>query len=164
MRRPLLRLPFALIAALLLPACGSNTPSAGDAARAAITVTVDPNPVPPSQNVLTGAVSIGYKVVITETQGLGGEILFVSAQVYDPETGLLYSLTYFDGADLIVFVGSKTIDPLGTLEVPQTTSYILPDFRVNALLAVNVQMKDTHDNLINQSVLVKVEPPAAAPQ
>jgi hypothetical protein len=158
------RLPLALLAALLLPACGSNTPTAGDAARAAITVAVDPTPVPPSQNVLTGAVSIGYKVTIQETNGLGGEVLFVSAQIYDPETGLLVSLTYFDGADLIVFVGSKKIDPNGTLVVPQTTSYILPDFRVNALLAVNVQMKDTHDNLINQSVLVKVEPPAAAPQ
>ncbi len=61
-----------------------------------------------------------------------------------------------------MFVGSKKIDPLGTLEVPQTTSYVLPDFRVNALLAVNVQMKDAHDNLINQSILVKVEPPAPA--
>ena len=162
MRRSLrIRLPLVLIASLLLPACGSNTPTAGAGARAAITVTVDPNPVPPSQSSLTGAVSIGYKVTITETEGVGGEIVFVSAQVYDPETGLLHALTYFDSADLIVFVGSKKIDAGGTLVVPQTTSYILPDFRVNALLAVNVQMKDVRDNLINQSVLVKVEPPPA---
>jgi hypothetical protein len=156
-----LQLPLALGLALLAPACGSNTPTAGDAARAAITVTVDPNPVPPSQSSLTGAVSIGYKVTITETGGVGGEIVFVSAQVYDPETGLLHALTYFDSADLIVFVGSKKIDAGGTLVVPQTTSYILPDFRVNALLAVNVQMKDVRGSLINQSVLVKVEPPPA---
>ena len=156
-----LRLPFVLLAALLAPACGEDTPTLGQAQRAAIVVTVDPNPVPPSQNQLTGAVSIGYKVTITETQGLGGEILFVSAQVYDPETGLLHALTYFDGADLLVFVGEKRIEPGGTLEVPQTTSYILPDFRINALLAINVQMEDDRDNLINQSVLVKVEP---APQ
>jgi hypothetical protein len=162
MRRALrLRLPLVLIVALLLPACGEDTPTVGSAVRAANTVTVDPNPVPPSQSSFTGAVSIGYKVTITETGGLGGEIVFVSAQVYDPETGLLHALTYFDSADLIVFVGSKKLDPLGTLVVPQTTSYILPDFRVNALLAVNVQMKDTRDNLINQSILVKVEPPPA---
>ena len=117
--------------------------------------------MPPSQNVLTGAVSIGYRVTIQELNGLGGEILFVSAQIYDPQTGLLVSLTYFDSADLIVFVGEKRIEPGGTLVVPQTTSYFLPDFRVNALLAINVQMKDDRDNLINQSVLVKVEPPAA---
>jgi hypothetical protein len=153
-----LRLPFVLLAALLVPACGEDTPTTGEAQRAAIAVTVDPNPVPPSQNSLTGSVSIGYRVKITEVQGLGGEILFVSAQVYDPETGLLHALTYFDGADLIVFVGEKRVEPGGTLEVPQTTSYLLPDFRVNALLAVNVQMMDDRDNLLNQSVLVKVEP------
>jgi hypothetical protein len=151
------RLPLVLIAALLAPACGQDTGTIPDVARAEILVTVDPNPVPPSQNSLTGTVSIGYRVTITETRGLGGEILFVSAQVYDPETGLLHALTYFDGADLIVFVGDKRIDPGGTLEVPQTTSYILPDFRTNALLAINVQMKDDRDNLLNQSVLVKVE-------
>jgi hypothetical protein len=152
-----LRLPFVLLAVLLAPACGNDTPTIGEAQRAAIAVTVDPNPVPPSQNTLTGTVSIGYRVKITEIAGLGGEIVFVSAQVYDPETGLLHALTYFDSADLIVFVGEKRVEAGGTLEVPQTTSYVLPDFRVNAFLAVNVQMKDDRDNLINQSVLVRVE-------
>jgi len=153
-----LRLPFVLLVALLVPACGGDTPTTGQAQRAAIVVSVDPNPVPPSQNTLTGSVSIGYRVKITEIEGLGGEILFVSAQVYDPETGLLHALTYFDSADLIVFVGEKRVEAGGTLEVPQTTSYVLPDFRVNAFLTVSVQMKDDRDNLINQSVLVKVEP------
>jgi len=151
------RLAFVLLAALLLPACGNDTPTNPGAVRAAIGITVDPAPVPPSQNPLTGTVSIGYRITITELNGLGGELQFVSSQVYDPETGLLASLTYFDGADLIVFVGKKDIDPGGTLVVPQTQSYILPDFRTQALLAINVQMKDGHDNVINQSVLVKVE-------
>jgi hypothetical protein len=154
-----LRLPLVLVAALLAPACGKDTPTTGQAQRAVLKVTVDPNPVPPSQNQLTGAVSIGYRVTIEELAGLGGELVFVSAQVYDPETGLLVALTYFDGADLIVFVGDKRVDPGGTLVVPQTTSYLLPALRINALLAVNVQMKDDRDNLINQSILVKVEPP-----
>ncbi|HEY7922023.1 MAG: hypothetical protein ACHP85_11015 [Burkholderiales bacterium] len=151
------RLAFVLLAALLLPACGDDTPTNPGAARAAIGITVDPTPVPPSQNTLTGTVSIGYRITITELNGLGGELQFVSSQVYDPETGLLAGLTYFDGADLIVFVGKKTIDPGGTLVVPQTQSYLLPDFRTKALLAINVQLKDDKDNVINQSVLVKVE-------
>jgi len=41
--------------------------------------------------------------------------------------------------------------------VPQTSSYILPDYRKPAQLAVNVQMKDDRGNLLNQSVLVKIE-------
>jgi hypothetical protein len=155
--RPLLRLPLVIVAALLLPACGDNTPPTGTATSAILSVTVNPTPVPPSFNNLTGVVSIGYRIVITEINGLGGEILFVSAQVYDPETGQQRSLTYFDGADLIVFVGEKRVEAFETLEVPQTTSYTLPDARINALLAVNVQLRDDRDNLINQSVLVKVE-------
>jgi hypothetical protein len=156
------RLPLALALAVLAPACGEDPITVGDATRAVLTVSVNPSPIPPSQNLLTGAVSIGYRITITEVAGLGGEVLFVSAQVYDPETGLLASLTYYDGADLIVFVGTKRLEPGGTMEVPQTTSYVLPDLRVNALLAINVQMKDDRENLINQSILVKVEPPASS--
>lgn len=152
----LLALPLA--GALLAPACGNDNVTLPDgAARAIIQVTVDPNPVPGSQNPLTGTVSVAYNVVITEVNGLGGEVLFVSSQIYDPETGLQVALNYFDGADLVVFVGSKKIDPLGKLTVPQTSSYVLPDYRKPALLAVNVQMKDDRGNLLNQSVLVKIE-------
>jgi hypothetical protein len=151
------RLAFVLISTLLLSACGDDTLTNSDVARAAIGVVVEPTPVPPAQNSLTGTVSIGYRITIAELNGLGGELTFVASQVYDPETGLLAGLNYFDGADLIVFVGKKRLDPGGTLVVPQTLSYVLPDFRTNALLTVNVQLKDDHDNVINQSVLVKVE-------
>ena len=145
------------LAALVAPACGSSTPTIGTGTRAALTLTVDPNPVPPSQNVLTGSVSIGYKITITETAGLGGTMVFVASKIYDPATGQLLSLTYFDSDDLVVFVGKKRIDPNGTLVVPQTGSYILPDLSKNATLSVDVQMKDDQGNLINQSLLVKVE-------
>ena len=150
------RLALVLAAALLLPACGGDT-TTPSGARAVIAITVDPNPVPPSQSPLTGVVSVGYKVVITETNGGSGEVLFVSSQIYDPETGAQVSLTYFDGADLIVFVGSKKIEPLGTLIVPQTASYVLPDYRTAAQMTVNVQIKDDQGTLLNQSVLVKIE-------
>jgi hypothetical protein len=143
--------------ALLLPGCGSSTPTITGVPRAAITLTVDPNPIPPSQNTLTGTVTIGYKVTITETAGLGGQIQFVSGQVYDPVSGALVSLTYFDSNDLIVFVGKDRIEPSGTLVVPQTASYLFADLSTKATLTVNVQMKDDRDNLINQSLLVPVE-------
>ena len=170
MNRSLLpRLGAVLLAALILPACGEDTPTSGEAPRAVIVVTVDPNPVPPSQNLLTGAVSIGYRITITETptaafpQGLGGEVQFVSSQIYDPASGQLLSLTYFDSDDLVVFVGKKRVEAGGTLVVPQTGSYFLPDLSTNATLTVNVQMKDDKDNIINQSVLVKIESPAVTP-
>ena len=152
------RLALLLAGALLAPGCGDDNPAApGGATRAIIEVTVDPNPVPGAQSPLTGAISAAYRVVITEVNGLGGEVLFVSSQIYDPETGLQVALNYFDGADLLVFVGSKRVEALGTLVVPQTSGYVLPDYRKPAQLAVNVQMKDDRGNLLNQSVLVKIE-------
>jgi hypothetical protein len=149
---------LACACALALPACSSNTPTVpGGIARAAITVTVDPNPLTGSQNVLTGVVSVGYKVVITETNGLGGQVLFVSAQIFDPQTGLQVALTYFDSSDLTVFVGTNRVEAKGTLTVPQTASYVLPNVAKAAHLTVNVQVKDDHGSLINQSVLVNIE-------
>jgi hypothetical protein len=150
------RLALVLAAALLVPACGNGVTTPTDA-RAAITVSVDPTPVPGSQNVLTGAISVGYKVVITETNGGSGEVQFVSSQIFNPATGQQVALTYFDSADLIVFVGSNKIEPKGTLTVPQTASYILPDLSKAAQLTVSVQVKDTHGSLLNQSVLVNIQ-------
>ena len=150
-------LGLALLAALLLPACGSTPTTPTQLPAAALLVTIDPNPVPPSQNTLTGAVTIGYKIVITETAGLGGTMQFVSSQIFNPANGQLLSLTYFDGDDLIVFVGKKRIDPGGTMIVPQTGSYTLPDLSKNATLVVNVQMLDDRQNIVNSSVLAKIE-------
>jgi hypothetical protein len=153
------RHPHVLLLAcvLALPACSSSTPTSPGAARAVITVAVDPSPVPPSQNPLTGAVSVAFKVVITELNGLGGEVVFVSSQIFDPESGQQVALSYFDAADLIVFVGSKRVEANDTLSVPQSASYVLPDYRVPAQLTVTVQVKDDKGSLHNQSVLVKIE-------
>jgi hypothetical protein len=150
------RFALVLAAAFVLPACGGGT-TTPTGTRAVISVTVDPNPVPASQNPLTGIVSVGYKVLISETNGGNGEVLFVSAQIFDPETGAQVSLTYFDSSDLVVFVGSKAIVPGGTLTVPQTATYILPNLRTAATLTVNVQIQGEQGVLINQSVLAKIE-------
>lgn len=146
-----------VVTALLAPACGGNSVTLPDVFRATIQFAVDPTPVPGTQNPLTGAVSAAYKVTIAETGGLGGEVIFVSASVFDPETGLQVALSYLDSTDLQVFVGSKRVEAGGTLVVPQTVSYVLPDFRTAASLTVSIQVRDDRNNLLNQSLLVKIE-------
>ena len=154
--RPL-ALPTLVAAALLAPACGGDSVTLPDIYRASIQFAVDPTPVPGTQNPLTGAVSAAYKVTIVETGGLGGDVVFVSSSVFDPETGQQVALSYFDSADLVVFVGSDRVEAGGTLVVPQTVSYVLPDFRTAASLTVSIQVKDDRNNLFNQSLLVKIE-------
>ena len=154
--RPL-ALSALVAAALLAPACGGDSVTLPDVFRATVQFAVDPTPVPGTQNPLTGAVSAAFKVTIVETGGLGGDVVFVSSSVFDPETGQQVALSYFDSADLVVFVGSDRIEAGGTLVVPQTVSYVLPDFRTAASLTVSIQVKDDRSNLFNQSLLVKIE-------
>jgi hypothetical protein len=151
------RFALLLAGALLAPGCGSNNVTIPDISRAIIDVSVSPNPAVGTQNPITGSVSAPYTITITETNGLGGEVVFVSAAVYDPATGKQVALNYYDGADLVVYVGSKRVEPLGTLVVAQTASYTLSDLSKAANLAVSVQLKDDRKNLVNTSLLVKIE-------
>jgi hypothetical protein len=153
--RPLLALLLA--GALLAPACGNDSVTLPDVTRAVLDLTVDPNPIPGTQNELTLAVSATYTVTITETAGLGGEFVFVSTAVYEPSTGRQVSLNYFDAADLVVYQGGKRLEPLGQLVLPQTASYTLSDHTKPADLVVTVQLKDDRTNLIYTSLLVKIE-------
>jgi hypothetical protein len=150
-------LALLLAAAVFAPGCGSSTPTNPGVTRAGLLLSVDPNPVAGTQNLVTGSVSAVYKTTITETAGLGGEVVFVSSSVYEPSTGQLAALSYYDSSDLIVYVGSKRLEPLGTLVVPQTVTYTLLDLSKPANLVIAVQLKDDRSNVVNTSFLVKIE-------
>jgi hypothetical protein len=160
------RIPLLLVTslALALPGCSSSTPTIGSGSIARIQVTVDPNPITGTQNPLTSAVTATYKVMITETAGLGGTVNFVSSAVYDPATGLQVAINYFDSSDLVVFVGTSRLEANGTLTVPQTISYVLPNLTINATLTVAAQLTDDRGSIVNASVLVPINAPAAATQ
>jgi hypothetical protein len=149
--------PALLAGALLAPACGNDNVTLPDVTRAALDVAVEPNPVIATQDELTLSVSAAYKVTITEVNGLGGEVQFVSASVFEPATGRQVALSYYDSTDLVVYQGSKRIEPLGQLVLQQGTSYTLSDYSKPADLVVTVQMKDDRTNLIYTSLLVKIE-------
>ena len=156
-RRRRAALVAAALLALVLPSCGSDSSTLPDVFAAVIQVTVEPNPVIGTQNLLTGSVSATYKITIDELAGLGGEVQFVSSTVFDPATGAQVALNYYDSDDLTVFVGSKRIEPKGTLVVPQTVSYTLPDFAKATSVTVSVQVKDDRDNISTRSLLVPIQ-------
>jgi hypothetical protein len=122
---------------------------------------VVPNPVIGAQDPFTGSVSAAYVVNVREVAGLGGEIQFVNSTVFDPETGIQVTGSYFDSAALIVFLGTNRLEAGGELDITQTINYVLPDFRVNADLTVSVQLQDDQGGLVNQSILVPIIPPPA---
>jgi hypothetical protein len=163
LRRTLL--PSALVAAALLPGCNSSTPTVPTGVTAAgLTIKVEPTPVVASQNPVTLVSTAGYKIVLTETNGLGGQLQFVNGSVYGPTTGKLVALNYFDSKDLVVFVGKDRIEPGGTLTITQSANYTLDenqdgvlDASKAALLTVSVQLKDDRGNLINVSSLVNIQ-------
>jgi hypothetical protein len=151
-------LPAALVAVAVLPACNSSTPiTIGTGTRAVVQITVEPNPVVATQSTLTGAVSASYKVTLTETNGLGGEIVFVNGSVFDPTTGALVAINYYDSKDMVVFVGKSRIEALETISLTQTANYTLPDLSKAAKLTIAIQLKDDRSNLVNASTLVNIE-------
>lgn len=154
---PRLLLPALLVGALVAPGCGNNSPTIPDVPRAVIDVSVEPNPISGVQNEVTLAVTASYTITVTETADLGGEVVFISAAVYEPATGRQVALNYYDGTDLQVYQGGKRIEPLGQIVVSQSTSYTLSDFTKAADLVVTVQIKDDHTNLIYSSLLVKIQ-------
>ncbi len=156
-RRRRAALIAAALLALVLPSCGSDSGTLPDVFAAVIQVTVEPNPIIGTQNQLTGSVSATYKITIDELAGLGGEVQFVSSTVFDPATGAQVALNYYDSADLTVFVGSKRIEPKGTLVVPQTVSYSLPDLTRATNVTVTVQVKDDRENVQTRSLLVPIQ-------
>ncbi len=166
-KKPLgtLRLPFVapalivLAAVIGLPACetGTGLSPAPGIANSQIAVSVDPSPIVGEQNSVTKAVKAQFGVKIQELNGLGCEVVFVSAAAFDPESGAQIAFVYFDGADLVVFVGSKRIEGKGTLVVPETLSYVLSDGRREATVVVSVQVRDDRGNLLNRSVLAQIQ-------
>jgi hypothetical protein len=149
--------PALVAAALAAPGCGNDNVTLPDITRAAIEITVDPNPITGTQNSVTGSVSVSYTIVLKEANGLGGEVQFISSAVYEPSTGKQVALNYYDGTDLVVYQGSKRIEPKGELKLPQSTSYTLSDYAKPADLVVSVQFKDDRANLIYSSLLVKIQ-------
>ena len=152
-------LAAALIGALVLPACGGDedTGTLPDVRNSIVQISIAPNPVVASQNTLTLASTAAFRVILTEFNGLGGQVLFVSASVQDNASGLQLAISYYDSTALKVFVGKDRLEPLGTFEVPQTISYTSPDFGKAATLFVSIQLKDDRDNLINQTLVAKIE-------
>jgi len=155
-------LPLLLILAVALPGC-SNTPTVPTGiARAVITVKVEPSPVP----ITTSTSSIGlhtvkYKVVVTETAGLGGEFVQINSTVFDETTGASMGINNYDAADLVVFVGSKRLEASKSVQIQQQIDFVLPKDFKGGRIALAVQFRDDRANLQTQSLRVVATAPTA---
>lgn len=141
-----------------LGSCGGNSPTVpSGVTRAFIVVTVSPNPLPA---VITSAIgpvfTSQWKVKITESAGLGGDLQEVRASIFDDATGILVGSTAFDDRDLVVFVGTKRVEGGGILEIDQQLSYSLSASQTAAALTVQVRFKDDRGNVQDQALLVKI--------
>jgi hypothetical protein len=153
-----LLVPALLGVALLAPGCGNTTPTIpGGIGRAAITVTVAPNPITATEDATTFAVTASFTITLKETAGLGGEVQFISAAVYDPSSGGQVALNYYDSTDLVVYQGTKRIEANGELTLQQSVTYTLADHSKAAELVVSTQLKDDLTNLVFGSLLAKIQ-------
>jgi hypothetical protein len=146
------------LAALLLglPGCSNDEPPATPGVSlSSITLTVAPNPIATVQSSALGPTwAVRYVATLKESNGLGGEVELITGSLYDDATGALIARNQFDGADLVVFVGSNRVPPNGSLDIPQELTYAAPAKRA-ATVVVQVRFRDDRGNLIEPSLLVK---------
>jgi hypothetical protein len=157
--RPLLLL-LAVGMAAVLPACGSSSSTLPDGVlRSVITVTLDPTPLPAKLSTTAiGYLNINYKIIVTESSGLGAEFIFVNSTIFDEVSGFSVAVNNYDAADMTVFIGSKRIEGGKKVEIGQQIDYLLPTGSTLARLAIAVQLRDDRGNVINQSILVPITP------
>jgi hypothetical protein len=147
-----------LLLSLGLVGCNdTGTITTGTAANLVVTVTPDPIISTNSLNPTIADYDAQWSVTITETAGVGGNLMFVTANLYDPNTGAQGGHTSLDANDLLVLAGESHLPAKGTLKVQQTLSYRLPSRGKQALLSVEVEMKDDNGNLLDPAVLVQVQ-------
>lgn len=151
---------IAVLLAALLPACGSSNPAVPDGVlRSTISITLDPTPLPAKVSTTAiGYLNISYKIIVTESAGLGAEFIFVNATIFDEITGFSVAVNNYDSADMTVFIGSKRIEGGKNIEIGQQIDYLLPTGSTAARLAIAVQLRDDRGNVINQSILVPITP------
>ena len=77
-------LALSLTLAAVLAGCSSTPTVPSGIVRSVITVKVDPNPVPITNSTTSiGLHSVKYKVVVTESAGLGGEFVLINSTIFD---------------------------------------------------------------------------------
>ena len=147
-------LSASLVTAALLPACSSTPTAPSDASNAVLVLGVTPNPI--TADAVPNGFQIRYTVTITETAGVGGEFEAVNSSLFDDATGVQLAINNYDAADMIVFVGSKRLEPMASVEVPKQMAYATASGARAALLTVSVRFKDDKGNTLNQALLVRV--------
>ncbi len=153
------RVPLGSMLALLalgLSGCGGDetSPTPG-VTISALALTIAPNPVPAVQSSPASlSFVLRYTATLTESAGLGGTVELITGSVYDDATGALIARNQFDSADLVVFVGSSRVAPMGSLAISQELSYTAPAKRA-ASLVVTIRFRDDRGNLIEPALLSK---------
>lgn len=145
-----------VLLAIGLAACNNDSsPATPGVTIAGLTLTVTPNPIATVQSSPAGPTfSVRYVANLKETNGLGGTVELITGSLFDDASGALIARNQFDGADLLVFVGSKRVEPRGSLDIPQELTYAAPQKRA-ASMVVTVRFKDDRGNFIEPTLLVK---------
>jgi hypothetical protein len=145
----------ALALALLAASCSSPStptpsPSPSPRPKAAITVNVETQPLVPSGDPSRPNLA-SWIVVIQETNGVGGDLVFVNSSLRDARTGASARPTgnmALGTAEILALLGTTRLEAHGTVRVPENLSYGLASGGRAVRLAVAVQTRDDSTNLI----------------
>lgn len=166
-----MRKTLALGILLALPGCGGDSsPAAPPApppttlpARAAITVTFNPDPVVavPNTGSNSGQFPYAYTFTMTirETAGLSGNVNFWTETLVNPVTGQLSQTQTFGADRVIALGGTNHLAPMGSIQIVRTAVYN-PGGNSGTGRGINikivVQVGDDKGNIINAEGTIRI--------
>lgn len=145
----------ALVLALLAGACNSPStptpsPSPTSGPRGAIVVTVETQPLVPSGDPSRPLLASWF-VTVRETNGLGGNVIFLNSSMRDARSGASARPTgdiALGTSELTTLLGTTRIEARGSVRIPESLAYGLASGARSVRLTVAVQVKDDSGNLV----------------
>jgi hypothetical protein len=125
-------------------------PGANTTPRSQVTLAIQPNPATALPG-MTAAHSAQFRVVLTETAGVGGSVNFLNLQFRDAVSGTAAKVTAslaLAAEDLIERAGTNKIPASGSLSFDMAIDYFLVSGRQSVTVSAAAQFADDNGHIV----------------
>lgn len=145
------------ILAVTLIGCNGDSPTLPVAARAAVTISIDPDPIIATESGRSDYPwRIEWNVTYVETAGLGCSVNYVDVTQRDLTTGIEVGTWRWGASDVVNDAGTNHIYAFGSLTHHQALFYRLAFGGRQSTLTVSAELRDDNGNIITVSTEVDV--------
>jgi hypothetical protein len=137
-----------------------SPPPPNTSPRASVTLAIVPGPLTPGPDSRTPQTA-HWRVVLTETAGVGGNVAFLNVSLRDLSSGARAdpgSGLSLGEPEIVQRAGTNRIEPLGTLSLEESLSYTLRSGGQAVRLAAAIQFKDDNGHVVSATGEAQIQP------